>query len=622
MADVAEEEEYESDPEQAKLSLKMRGRREASDDEEEDDDGDARVRVRVIDSRVSDYESDGQGAAEEYDDEEYDLVEEEELREEVEGVIEGASDGLKREKDQTDGDGLYVSESVDQFDENENGVGVGVGVGVGEGEGVVGQGEKKENEPFAVPTAGAFYMHDDRFIDSAGGRHRRTLGGRKLWELRDDSKWGHDKFEEMTMHERPYNEGRRAPRGRNRARGRNRGEVNGFVRGNRPKSYNNNNQMSGPKSVRGRGPRRYQPSQPNNFEAPAQSRQSAKPIEKTSHASSGRASAATSSSESAQVPVRKNVASNLNSASPPFYPSGSSNKETNMTQKKDAQIGSPYRGQRTPVMAENYPFSHSNIPRGKNVSVSLGMDKLYIDDSIFKPLNNLQTRAEGRGPISFGQVAYQPVNRPNIQPSGQQFGARSASGSRASSPPKTSGSAHGLESIDLESSAESNDSKIAVVGKGKGSIPSSGMSSFSYGDQNFPGAPTFLPGQHPGGLGVPAVGMAFPGYVAQPNGMGNSEMTWLPVLAGAAGALGAAGLGASYPYITMDGAYHARVSGQPSALAPSMNKDGNMNKSNSEMTDSQKPELANDEFRQRQNKARRYTEMKFDNFLQLFTVCV
>lgn len=30
-------------------------------------------------------------------------------------------------------------------------------------------------------------------------------------------------------------------------------------------------------------------------------------------------------------------------------------------------------------------------------------------------------------------------------------------------------------------------------------------------------------GQHPGGVGVPAVGMAFPGYVGQP---GNSEMTW------------------------------------------------------------------------------------------------
>lgn len=34
-------------------------------------------------------------------------------------------------------------------------------------------------------------------------------------------------------------------------------------------------------------------------------------------------------------------------------------------------------------------------------------------------------------------------------------------------------------------------------------------------------------GQHPGGMGVPAVGMAFPGYVAQPQlGLGNSEMTW------------------------------------------------------------------------------------------------
>lgn len=34
-------------------------------------------------------------------------------------------------------------------------------------------------------------------------------------------------------------------------------------------------------------------------------------------------------------------------------------------------------------------------------------------------------------------------------------------------------------------------------------------------------------GQHPGGLGVPTVGMALPGYVAQQQmGMGNNEMTW------------------------------------------------------------------------------------------------
>ncbi|KAJ0045545.1 hypothetical protein Pint_05556 [Pistacia integerrima] len=61
-------------------------------------------------------------------------------------------------------------------------------------------------------------------------------------------------------------------------------------------------------------------------------------------------------------------------------------------------------------------------------------------------------------------------------------------------------------------------------------------------------------GQHPCGIGVPAVGMAFSCYVTQPQlGLGNSEMTWLLVLAGAAVALGA-----TYcpPYIVVDGAYH------------------------------------------------------------------
>lgn len=238
-------------------------------------------------------------------------------------------------------------------------------------------------------------------------------------------------------------------------------------------------------------------------------------MNKTPHASSGRASAATSSSDSAQVPVRKNlVASNLNSASPPFYPSGSSNKETNTTQKKDSQTGPLNRGPRSPVMAENDPISQPNNARGRNVSDSLGMDKLYIDDSVSsiagKPLNNVHTRSEGRGPMNFGQMAYQPVaphhnqvNRvPNQLHPNQQFVPRSATGSRASSPPKTQGPVHENEFTEVESSTESNDSKTALVGKGKGSITSSGMSSFPYGslsgnhgDQNFPGAPTFLPGK-------------------------------------------------------------------------------------------------------------------------------
>lgn len=33
---------------------------------------------------------------------------------------------------------------------------------------------------------------------------RRTLGGRKLWESKDDRKWGHDKYEELTLQERHH----------------------------------------------------------------------------------------------------------------------------------------------------------------------------------------------------------------------------------------------------------------------------------------------------------------------------------------------------------------------------------------------------------------------------------
>ncbi|KAJ0006887.1 hypothetical protein Pint_30394 [Pistacia integerrima] len=64
--------------------------------------------------------------------------------------------------------------------------------------------------------------------------------------------------------------------------------------------------------------------------------------------------------------------------------------------------------------------------------------------------------------------------------------------------------------------------------------------------------------KHPCGIGVPAVGMVFPGYVNQPQlGLGNSEMTWLAVLAGVAGALGA-----TYypPYTVVDDAYHPCLS--------------------------------------------------------------
>lgn len=156
---------------------------------------------------------------------------------------------------------------------------------------------------------------------------RRTPGGRKLWESKDDRKWGHDKFEEMTMQDRHYEEvsglfmrimliftalfhffpfnflilnwkltflmihlnffqGRRNSKGNYRARGKSRGADHGYARGNRSKAYNNhnnnnnnnmsinntasstNNQNQAPRSVRGRGPRRYEPPARNKSETP------------------------------------------------------------------------------------------------------------------------------------------------------------------------------------------------------------------------------------------------------------------------------------------------------------------------------------------------------------------
>lgn len=206
MAEASREEEveYESDPEEAKLSLKMR-RREASDDEEEvGRDGangemreSAKPRRRIVDSDV---ESDGQGAAADYEDEEEEeeedymdeeedeeLIEDDEYVEELDegyeersGAIGGVEVVAKEEVVVAIGgkesfedivgprpkESLHVSTEDRNFDEiaNEN---------QHRDEEVEGENEeKKENEPYAVPTAGAFYMHDDRFRDNSGGRYR------------------------------------------------------------------------------------------------------------------------------------------------------------------------------------------------------------------------------------------------------------------------------------------------------------------------------------------------------------------------------------------------------------------------------------------------------------------
>ncbi|KAK1358275.1 Btz domain-containing protein [Heracleum sosnowskyi] len=684
MASVVEDElEYESDPEESKMSLIAR-RRVASDDEDEEDERDERdmgerverderdgreMRERV--ERVS--ESESEGAVEEYDDESEEFDEEEVERDDEVEVEEGESEV----KVVGEGDGGGEEFSGEKVEE--------------QGEEVVGEEktEKKENEPFAVPTAGAFYMHDDRFRDGSGGRgggrHRRNLGGRNLWESKDDRKWGHDKFEEMSTQERHYGEGRKASRGRNRGRGKIQGEERGYARGSRPKTFNNGNQNNAPnnqtsrlqnnspknlnsapknpnnvpKGVRGRGPRRYQ-SYWN--EVPIQNKQHGKSADRGHYATSTKVSERPLTVESDQISAKRHVSSSLNSASPPFYPSASSKKEISATQKRDGPAAPLHRNLQSSVTEESFSSSTE-----KNLA-DVGMNKLYIDNSASthtgKPSTSSQlqvpvsswtnssqyphSRVQGRVQNPMEKMAYQttPQNQVNrvsnpsqhrngqkaptqtrqgsVQTSGRQLGQRI----QASLSPDSALTTNSFEFRETKSPQESSKSNTALIGKGK-SVEGNGRGSFSFGgaqvigasgalasshgDVNFPGMPTFLPvmqfgGQHPGGIGVPAVGMAFPGYVNNP-GSGNSEMTWLPVLAGPAGALGA-----SYnsPYLSVDGTYNSRPTGQVSSLAGASSKENNVNKTSNGLMPSQKQDIVTDEFGPRQNKPRRYTEMKFD----------
>ncbi|XWS16382.1 hypothetical protein CRYUN_Cryun34aG0082400 [Craigia yunnanensis] len=178
MASTGEEEvEYESDPKKVKCSLAMQRRKVTSDDEEGKREANNNIEVRM-DRRavIHSDESDGQGSAIDYYDDEEELDLEEEIYDEEEedeekidekkieevgrGELQGNMDRTGDDmKEAVVGDGNRNMDEVVEINNNNN---------VKEED----EEEKKENEPFAVPTVGAFYMHDDRFQDNVGGRHR------------------------------------------------------------------------------------------------------------------------------------------------------------------------------------------------------------------------------------------------------------------------------------------------------------------------------------------------------------------------------------------------------------------------------------------------------------------
>ena len=154
------DEEYVSDPDDA---LPVMRRREASDDEGSEE-GSHPPRARID----PDHDDDGQGAPEDYEGE----VEEDEGEEYYDDLLEEEVGEEGLEEDYGGRAAPAKEVAAGQGEEGEKAVGE-------EGEEADGE-EKKEQEPFAVPTSGAFYMHDDRFAENGRGRRFAFLNTRPL----------------------------------------------------------------------------------------------------------------------------------------------------------------------------------------------------------------------------------------------------------------------------------------------------------------------------------------------------------------------------------------------------------------------------------------------------------
>lgn len=637
------EEEYESDLDDAPLPA-VRRRAAASDEEEEDEEGEGLPAPRR--GPGSDAESDGQGAAEEYG-EEYD----EEVYEDFE-----------------QGRGGAAAQAVAAPREAAEGAEEGGEAAIAAAAGEEGEEGKKESEPFAVPTAGAFYMHDDRFQESRGGRGRgrRTLNNRNLWNPKEEEAWVHDRFDEM--HPRGYHNGNmRNPRGRSGGRvggpgGRTRGVGRGNFRGNRSRAHNHDGNQNysyvpkgsqvsldntknagpvlrehrknrAPKSsharndgvdnfdvvpkeshtyydgsrsrkatpsvIRGRGSRRYQPRRSTTEISSEQNDKSQKPENASSNANLGKHQPQNSNSRPEQgFPNKQSFASNLNSASPPFYPSRPSHQEQLIGQRGNAQPTTTSRPFSPPIGMEHVSSTPQNapllrgkafVPKGTNMQSSPSSSNTQSTLRMPTQMLGAQFGSSGRMP-SFTQ----PTSTVLTEDTG------------VSSP---SGSNKAVNRLTVKGQPGDQGEERASFPYGEGHVLGA-TGGLSLGDKGFHGTPALFPvmqfgGQHPGVPGVPSIGMALPGFVSQQQlGVSNSEMAWLPILSGAAG-----GLGATYgsPYFAMDGSYYSRPSEQASS---SVNpREPSASNAPSQLKPPEITEVVNDEPSQRQNKPRRYSQM-------------
>lgn len=319
--------EYESDSEDGTSALALR-RRVASDDEEDDEE--------TNNERSDGYYAEvheGRPPGEDEDDEEEDGEEEAEEEGEYEDAEYDSGLGDRRKdgnEDYDDGGEEGNGHSREDARKAQGGVGTTTGVskeGVAE--------EKKDAEPFVVPTAGAFYMHDDRFRYNGIARPRRSAGGRKLWEAKDEKPWVHDRFEELKLNDESYpGQGARGRRGRGRqgrVQGRGKDATHARGRGHREKVFDDPLRSSRHGPGRGRGLRR---AKMDDYEFRESRSAGQKALLSSSHETTGLPATATTPSAQKPAPSqpiikpqeapskKPTISSMLNISSPPFFPTG------------------------------------------------------------------------------------------------------------------------------------------------------------------------------------------------------------------------------------------------------------------------------------------------------------
>ncbi|KAK4604232.1 hypothetical protein RGQ29_012654 [Quercus rubra] len=613
-----EEAEYESDSEAA-LQWAAR-RREASDEDESEKEGIERFRV----VRIGDEDgSDGlDGAPEYYDQESYG----DEVGEEME----------EAEVEEREAQGSVGDEDEDRVSE------------------VVVVNQERE-VVLDVPRVGKFYMHDDRFGGKRRGHHwysKSTPGRVDLWKPQDERQWKHDKFEQTTLPETRIKElhGSWIPKGHHQGHIKDQGKGCGYIRANQSRPHDNFvNQDDSLRIVRGRGPVRYRPDLWRNYVGIVKGRGAirSKPLMKSSdvvpptkYERSGKFRGSTSDTNSARML------------------SHPSNIQSDSLASKNL-ISESSLGSASPLLTIDDTKCSDTFLQGKTLADSFDWDKLSIEDSsqtvaeyyltnlhlqsptacakymvespqlkgqrsIFSlskknshqsnPSSNQVNRDHLRAqPLVVQQRSTESTVQPPVQLYTQQLhpGNRSQQSSESWSP-------YSSKPVMLDSLPKSSKTKVALVGKESSAIQAIKRGSFQYdgtiAHHNNAANPSLLPGLqfgglHHGGLVDPAVCMAFPGYVGQSQvGFGNSEITWLPVLTGSAGTIGAA---YHSPHVTLDDGYVAHFPGQSSSVGVSRNIAGT-NKHSEGNRHPDRSENLSDEPSKRRFKPRRYSEMNFN----------